>query len=165
MVSLGLELAGGTAEAEDEDAVGDREDVDQVVADHDDAEVALAQAPDQLQHLFGLRHAERRGRLVQQHDLRLAQQRAGDRDLLALAAGERPDLAAQAGDRHREVGEQVGGLVLHLHLVELARDLASARRDLLAAEEEVGDDVEVVAEREVLVDGRDPQFGRVLRSW
>ena len=35
-------------------------------------------------------------------------------------------------------------------------------RDLLAAEEEVGDDVEVVAEGEVLVDGRDPQRGRVL---
>ena len=110
----------------------------------------------------GLRHAERRGRLVEQHDLRLAEQRAGDRDLLALAAGERPDLAAQAGDRHRQVGEQLAGLVLHLRLVELARDRARAGRDLLAAEEEVGDDVEVVAEREVLVDGGDPQFGRVL---
>ena len=55
----------------------------------------------------GLGDPERRGRLVQQHHLGFAQQRAGDRDLLALAAGERPDLAAQAGDRHREVGEQL----------------------------------------------------------
>ena len=106
--------------------------------------------------------AERRGRLVEQHHLGLAQQRAGDGDLLALAAGEGADLAAQAGDRHREVGEQLAGPVLHPRLVELARDGAGPGRDLLAAEEEVGDDVEVVAEGEVLVDGRDPQRRRVL---
>ena len=99
----GAEVAGRAAEAQDDDAVGDLEDVDQVVADHDDAEVALAQTLDQRQHLFGLRHAERRGRLVEQHDFRLAEQRTGDRHLLALAARERPDLAAQAGDRHRQV--------------------------------------------------------------
>ena len=127
VVCFGREVAGRPAEPEDEDAVGDLEDVDQVVADHDDAELALAQAPDQVQHLRGLGDAERRGRLVEQHDLRLAEQRAGDRDLLALAAGERPDLAAQAGDRHRQVGEQLAGLVLHPRLVELARDRARAR--------------------------------------
>ena len=54
--------------------------------------------------------------------------------------------------------------MLHPHLVELTRDPAEAGRDLLATEEEVGDDVEVVAEREVLVDGRDPERGRVLGS-
>ena len=124
--------------------------------------LALAQARIRSRHLGRLGDAERRGRLVEQHDLRLAEQRAGDRDLLALAAGERADLAAQARDRHRQVREQLAGLVLHPRLVELARDGAGAGRDLLAAEEEVGDDVEVVAEREVLVDGRDPERGRVL---
>ena len=34
---------------------------------------------------------------------------------------------------------------------------------LLAPEEEVVDDVEVVAQREVLVDARDPELGRVMR--
>src|SRR5699024_1213049 len=104
-----------------------------------------------------------RRRLVEQDHLRLAEQRARDRHLLALAAGEGADLAAQAGDRHRQVREQLAGLVLHPRLVELARGGAEAGRDLLAAEEEVGDDVEVVAEGEVLVDGRDPERGRVLR--
>ncbi len=160
---LGPELAGRLAEAEDEDPVGDREDVRQVVTDDDNAEVALAQAADQLQDLFGLRHPESGRRLVEEHDFRLAQERAGDGDLLALAAGEGADLRAQARDRHREVREQIGGLVLHLHLVELAGDRPRPGRYLLPAEKEVGDDVEVVAEREVLVDGRDPQFGRVLR--
>ena len=62
--------------------------------------------------------AERRGRLVEQDDLRLAQQRAGDRHLLALAAGEGADLAAQAGNRHRQPREQLAGAVLHARLVE-----------------------------------------------
>ena len=107
--------------------------------------------------------AERRRRLVEQHHLRLAEQRAGDRDLLALAAGEGPDLAAQAGDRHRQVREQVRRSRAPSSPRRAgAKTLPGARRDLLAAEEEVGDDVEVVAEREVLVDGRDPQCGRVL---
>ena len=42
-----------------------------------------------VEHLRGLRDAERGGRLVEQHDLRLAEQRAGDRDRLALPAGQR----------------------------------------------------------------------------
>ena len=69
VVCFGFEVPGGAAEAQDDDPVGDLEDVGEVVADHDDAEAALAQAPDQLQHLLGLRHAERRRRLVEQHDL------------------------------------------------------------------------------------------------
>ena len=44
---LGLEVTRDPAEAEDEDPVGDLEDVGEVVADHDHAEVALAQPPDQ----------------------------------------------------------------------------------------------------------------------
>ena len=55
VVSSASNSPAALAEPEDEDPVGDLEDVGQVVADHDDAEVALAQAPDQLQHLFGLR--------------------------------------------------------------------------------------------------------------
>ena len=42
------------AEPQHEDAVGDLEHVGEVVADHDHAEAALAQALDQRQHLRGL---------------------------------------------------------------------------------------------------------------
>ena len=124
---FGLEVPGRPAEAEDEDAVGDLEDVDQVVADHDHAEAALAEFADQVEDLGRLGDAERRRRLVEQDDLRLAEQGAGDRDLLALPAGERPDLAAQAGDRHRQVREQLARLVLHARLVELSARHARAR--------------------------------------
>jgi hypothetical protein len=52
--------------------------------------------------------------------------------------------------------------VLHARLVELAGELPDTRGNLLAAEEYVGDDVEVVTQGEILIDGRDPQFGGVL---
>ena len=66
--------------------------------------------------------AERGRRLVEQHHLRLAEQRARDRDLLALAAGEAAHLGAHARDRDRELLEQLVRPVLHRRLVELARD-------------------------------------------
>ena len=48
------------------------------------------------EHLSGLRHAERGGGLVQQHDLRVAEERARDGHLLPLTARERADLGADA---------------------------------------------------------------------
>ena len=101
--------------------------------------------------------AERGRGLVEQHDLRLAQQRARHRDLLALASGEAAHLRAHARDRDGELLEQLVRPVLHRRLVELARDRAGARADDLLPEEQVGHHVEVVAQRQVLVDGRDPQ--------
>ena len=52
--------------------------------------------------------------------------------------------------------------LLHRRLVELPRDRPAPGAISSLPEEQVGDDVEVVAERQVLVDGRDPQAGRVL---
>ena len=55
--------------------------------------------------------------------------------------------------------ERLGRPLLHRRLVE-----PEERVVLLAAEEHVLDDVEVVAEREILVDDLDPEPGRVLRA-
>jgi len=75
----------------------------------------------------------------------------------------RQPVASLSGGQRQSVA--VARAVLwNSRLVELSRDLAGARGHLLAAEEDVGDDVEVVAEGEILVDGRDPEFGRVLRA-
>ena len=46
----------------------------------------LAEALDQVEHHRGLRDAERRGRLVHDHELRVPHHGAGDRDRLPLAA-------------------------------------------------------------------------------
>ena len=132
------------------------------MADHHHAEAPLAQPVDQREHLGRLRDAERGRWLVEQDDLRLAEQRARHRHLLALAARERPDLVAKARDRHREVRQELLGAVLHVDLVELAAQARRPGGHPLVAEEEVGHNVEVVAQREVLVDRRDPQHCGVV---
>ena len=159
-----LEVARLLAEPQHVDAVRHLEDVREVVADHHHAVPALAQPLDQLEHLRGLAHAERGGGLVEHHELRLTQQRASDGDLLALPARHRADLGPHAGDRHRQVLEQLAGLLLHVDLVELADESGRALGFLLAPEEEVLDHVEVVAQREVLVDGRDAEVNGVTRA-
>ena len=54
---------------------------------------------DELEHLLGLRDAERRGRLVEDDEPRVPHHRARDRDRLALAAGERRDRLPDRADR------------------------------------------------------------------
>ncbi len=113
---------------------------------------AVAQPLDEVEYLRGLLDTEGRGRLVEDHELGLAEHRAGDGHGLALAAGERGDRDAHARDADGQRGEELAGAALHLDLVE---DAALAD---LPAEVEVADDVDVVAQREVLVDGRDAEI-------
>ncbi len=102
---------------------------------------------------------ERGRRLVEDDDLAVPQHRLGDGHRLALATGEAGDDLADALDRpHLQAGEHVPGAALHGPLVE---DPGLAQ---LAAEEHVLDDVEVVAQGEVLVDDLDAEGGGGPRS-
>ena len=76
------------------------EHVDQVVADDDDGQALLPQAVDEVEHLPGLGHAQRRRRLVEEHHLRVAHRGPGHGDRLPLAAGQRRHLGAHARDAH-----------------------------------------------------------------
>ncbi len=71
----------------------------QIVGDQHEGELALAaQAHQEVQDLGLDGYVERRCRLVEQQNARLEHQRAGDRDPLALAAGELVGIAeAEAG--------------------------------------------------------------------
>ena len=157
---FGVVRADVAAETQDDDPVGDVEHVLEVVADEDDAVALLAQAAHEVEHLLRLRHAERSGRLVEEHDLVLPQDRSRDRDRLALPAREGGDRDADARDLHRQAPQHVDGLLLHADLVQDRHRPAGAGR--LAAEEQVRDHVEVVAQGEVLVDRRDAERGRVV---
>ena len=66
------------------------------------------------------------------------------------------------GDRQRL--QQVERTLLHRRLVEEERGSGDSRREDLLTEEQVRDHVQVVAEREVLVDGGDAEGGGVLRA-
>ena len=118
----------------------------------------LAKALDELEDLVRLGDAEGGRRLVEEHDLVVPQHGPGDRHGLALAAGQAGDQDPDARDLDREAPQDLDGLLLHRDLVEPAQRAARTR---LATEVEVADDVEVVAQREVLVDGRDPERRRI----
>jgi hypothetical protein len=53
------------------DAVAHREHVGHAVADQDDRDPLIAQAPDQVENLGDLADADRGGRLIHEHDLRI----------------------------------------------------------------------------------------------
>src|SRR5262245_4110611 len=85
---------------------------------------------------------------------------ARDRDRLALTARERRDrLPDRADRRHRECLQGRPSLRLHRRLPQPLEPVV-----LLAPQVHVLDDVEVVAEREILVDDLDPELRRVLRA-
>ena len=136
------------------------EDVLEVVADHHHAQPLVLESLDQAEHLGCLLDTERGCRLVEEHHLRLADQRARDRHRLALAAGEAAHLGPDAAQRrHRQVAQKLLGALLHVHLVDhVNRD---AVHELLA-EEKIRDHVEVVAQRQILKDGGDAEALRRL---
>src|SRR5271163_2350847 len=81
---VGREHAVVAPEAQHDDAVGHGAHVLHVVADHHHAQALGAHALDQVEHLGGLRDAERSGGLIEQNDLGFEQERAGDGDGLPL---------------------------------------------------------------------------------
>ena len=115
----GRHLRDHPAQVEAGDAVGDLEHVGHVVADQHDAEALLGQPADEVEHLAGLRDAQRRGRLVEQHDLGVPEHGLGDRHGLALAAGERRDRRPhRRHGAHRQRREGAPRGLLHVGLVE-----------------------------------------------
>ena len=136
----------------------DLEDVVEVVRQISDAEPSVGEPADEVEHLSRLRHAERGRRLVEDHDLRVPHDRLRDGHRLPLAAREARDrLANRAESRDGETVERLPGGLLHPGLVE--NDAVQP----LASEEHVRDDVEVVRERQVLVDDLDPERRGVAR--
>ena len=147
---VGPELAVVSTQAKDDDVVGDCANVFHVVADHDDAEPACPDPLDEIEHFSGLSYPEGGRRLIEHDQPWIRQQRPGDRHRLALTARQRRDRDSDAGDARRELAEQFPRPCLH-------RDLIQSSTAPLAAQEQVCDHVEVLAKRQVLEHGGDPQ--------
>src|SRR5919109_1029954 len=157
---LALEKRHSLTESQHGDPVRHLEYVVQVVRDDRDREIALGEPPDEVEDLPGLRHAEGGRRLVGDHDARVPNHPLRDCDGLPLPAREAGDRLADG--RQRRDGEAVERLTcrpLHGRLVEDDRSQGP-----LPAEEHVGHDVEVVRQREILVDDLDPETRRVARA-
>ena len=105
---LGRGILHFPAVAEHDDAVGDRENLVKVMRDVEDGDPLIAERPEDLQQPAPLGAIERGRRLVEDQDFRIAGQRLGDFDELALAGREPPDLDSD-GDREAEPIEMVPG--------------------------------------------------------
>src|SRR2546430_9254530 len=154
----GLVLHRHASEVEDRDVVRDLEDVVQVVRDDHHGQALVAQPPDEVEHHPGLDHTERGRRLVHEHQLRVPHHRLVDGYRLALPSGQRCHRLADGlhgGDTQARQRFRRGAL--HAVLIE------QSAAQTLASQEHVLDDVQVVGQCEVLVDGLDAQACGVAR--
>ena len=95
------------AQVHDADPVGDVVDDGEVVGDEEVGQPELPlQVLHEVQDLRLHRDVQGRGRLVANHELRVARQRARDRDSLALAARELVRVRVGVGGRQADLGEQ-----------------------------------------------------------
>ncbi|EWS52662.1 hypothetical protein X551_04550 [Methylibium sp. T29] len=148
-----IDLAGDLAAAQHRAVVTQRADLVELVADVEDGAAALGQlAQRDEQGLDGLRR-QHRGRLVEDQQLGVGEQRAHDLDALALADRQRV---------HRP-------LRVDLETVDLG-DLHDARRHLgqrqalVEAQPHVLGGGQRVEQAEVLVDHADPELARLRRA-
>ncbi|ENN88049.1 hypothetical protein RHSP_51373 [Rhizobium freirei PRF 81] len=155
---FGAGVADDLAVLHDRDAVGEVEDVVDVVADEEDADAFLLQLLDQLADLRRFLRAERRRRLVHDKDAGVEEDGAGDCHRLALATGERLYRLLEALEVGVEAPHHFPGLGFHRDIVERAP--AGLQ---LAAEIEVGGGVDIVGDGERLVDRLDAVFLGVAR--
>src|SRR6266536_4611056 len=144
-------------QAQHGDPVRHGEDLGQVVADHDDRQALAADLADQLEHHRRLAHAERRRRLVHDHDARAPRDRARDRDRLPLAAREVGDRLVDRLDADLEPAHLLLRAPAHRSLVEEAEPSERRLQILLAAPEKVLRGVEVRGKGEILVDRLDAE--------
>jgi hypothetical protein len=144
------------AEVEHGDPVGNFEDVVEIVGNDHDGQPVVLEPPDQVQHHPRLGHAESRRGLVQQHQFRVPHDGLRHSDGLALASRQSCDgLADRAHCGHMQARQGRRGRSLHVVLVE------EEAANTLATEKHVLNDVEVVGQGQILVDGLDSQRRRV----
>jgi hypothetical protein len=142
----------------DADPIRQVEDVVDVVADEEDPEPLVLQLLDEVAHLGRLGGAERGGRLVHDHDPCVEVHGARDGHGLALPAGERDHGLLEALEVGVQPAHHLPRLVLHRTVVERAPEVRH-----LAAQEHVGRRIDVVGERELLVDALDVEVLGVAR--
>ena len=111
---------------------------------------------DQIQDDGAFLHAHGGQRLVEQQDLGFRIDRAGDRDRLALPAGQLGDLGIHRRDVHAHVVEVLLGLLAHGPVAQ------QRPADLLPVQEHVVVDGELVDQREVLVHRVDAERAGVV---
>ncbi len=158
--AVGGQLQG--AQAQHAEVVADHEGVVRVVGDEDDAEAAVAGGGDVLQDHAGLFDAEGGGRLVEDEDAGAEVDGAGDRDALALPAGEGADGLLQVVQDDAHVAQFLVRGLLHAGDVEAPERPGAFGQ--LGPEEEVPPHGHQRDGGEVLVDGGDAAVQGLARG-
>jgi hypothetical protein len=145
-----VHLAGGDlgdkpAVPQHDDPVGEPEHLPYVVAGQRDRGALRAQPGDEPFHQGGFTHAERGGGFVEQQDARCPRHGPGDRDHLPLSARQRLHRAGGVRDGNAKLRQEMGRVGMQV-------DGGEQVPLSLVAEHDVGTDVEVVGERQVLPD-------------
>ena len=151
-----VQVGGDPALPQHHDAIGEPEHLVDVVAGEQDRCALLAQPQDQLLDLSRLLHAERGGGFVKHQQPRPASHGAGHRDHLPLPAGQRPYAAGGVLEGDVEARQELGGRGVEARV-------GHHQPPRFAAEHDVGRDVQVVAQGQVLPDDRDAVLGRPAR--
>ena len=138
--------------------VGDLRHLLEPVRDVDDADAARAELAHDAEQPFDLADRQRRGRLVHDQDARGVGERLDDRHDLAVADRE---IRRPAGRRRCRARWPSSRLRASLRMAATVEEAAGPRQ--LAAEEEVGGDVEARNEVELLEDRGDAGGLRVAR--
>ena len=142
----------------DADPVGEVEHVVDVVADQEDPDALVLELSDEAADLGRLGRAERCGRFVHDQDPGVEVDRTGDRHGLALAAGQGLDRLGEVLEVRVEPTHDLARLGLHAGVIE-----GPHPRRQLSAEEQVAGRVDVVGQRERLIDGLDVVGLRIAR--
>ena len=124
----GRRLVQDLAVPDDEDAVGEPEDLLDLAGHDDDGDAVVGEPTDEGVDLGAGADVDAAGGLVEQQDAAAAQQPPGEHDLLLVAAGEGADLAGDAGRTQLEARGEL-----------LRRAAFSAPRSIQAAPREAGE--------------------------
>ena len=157
LVSAVLRCATIGPGAHDADLVGHRHDLAQLVGDQDDGAALRLEVAQDAEEMVGLLRRQHAGGLVEDQDVRAAEERLEDLD---------PLLHADRQARHRRVEVDLEAVVALER-----RDLGRARsapvgqgEAALGAEQQVLEHGERLDQHEVLVDHADAGLDRVLRA-
>ncbi len=135
------------------------------MADQDQRLLGLLEILDDLLDHCRLLHPQRRRRLVHDGELGVKRRGACDGDALALATRHVADRVHDVGDLHPGLDQPLKGRLAHRLPVEHPERAEPVEPGLFTSEKQVRRHVEIVGQREVLVDGLDPRLARFQRAF
>ena len=137
---------------EDEDTVGNRQDVRDALGDEQNRESSVLQVPDQTEQFVGLGDTQSGRGFIHNQDLRLEGDGAGAGNHLALTAGHSSYIHLGGLDVDAQLLDQLFSPFVHAGLIQQQLEGPASA---FPADEDVPGNVQVVKQGQILVDHSD----------